>query len=128
MPLTNYVEVKLGKGEWIKAERPGHFALMMAREKKAEKQLEWYRRVQPLMEAVAKDEVAQQAAATEVAKPKDPLDDYDIQTLLEFCVASWSYEEPVNAKNIQKLSEETARKVALAVLPKVDDEAAAKND
>ena len=57
---------------------------------------------------------------------KDPLNEYDIDMILEKGIIGWSYEEKVTPKNIGFLDEETALFVAKALVPKIRSKDEAK--
>jgi len=76
-------------------------------------QLEKTRRSFRVMEGVAPEVMAalpQRDAPTEpVAGSEDPLDDYDLGTLLEFGLVSWSYDRELNAESRKLLDDRTAK-------------------
>lgn len=57
---------------------------------------------------------------------EDPLNEFDIDVLLEKGIVSWSYPEKVSKENIWLLDEETAQFVALELVPKKRPEAETK--
>lgn len=70
------------------------------------------------VQAINADKPAATTPAEALTVPADPLDEYDQQTLLEFGVVGWSYDEDVTPESIADLDEVTAEWAARQVLPK----------
>jgi hypothetical protein len=76
-------------------------------------QLERTRRSFLVMEGISPEIMAalpQRGESSESsATPADPLDDYDLGTLLEFGLVSWSYERELNTESRKLLDDRTAK-------------------
>jgi len=66
---------------------------------------EFYRQVHDLADAKPKQDVK-----------SDPLDDYDIETMLRYGIVSWSDDAPVTPEAIGEIREENLRELATALL------------
>jgi hypothetical protein len=120
--ITKQVDLPHEPGQWIKVRLLGYAALTEAREARSLQAIRKAREMgAELMNSLP------DRAPRENAAPPDPLNDYDMPTLLRAGIVEWSYDAKATRENIDSLDEKTARLVALALVPEAESEDDRKN-
>lgn len=127
--LCNSTQKKLDlphePGAWITVRALGFEALEAAREARSLKAI---RRAREFGAELMSGLRGVETPTPTVAAVVDPLNDYDIGSLLEAGIVAWSYDAPRTVHNIASLDEKTARFVARALIPEPETEEDRGND
>lgn len=121
--VTRQLDLPHEPGEYVTVRLPGYHDLNRAREVRLFKQIRFMRELgsQPRVESPPPDPDAP-------VVPVDPLAAFDLDTLLETCIAGWSYPDKVTPDTIHSLDEVTAEYVGRQLVVQPESEAAQKND
>lgn len=122
------VEIPHEAGQWMKLRKLSWTKLREARKKQAKEQRE-------IVKDFGADFMKVMAGGDEektrkfLERQEYHITNFDVETLLKYGIAEWSYDEPVNDEQIEELDEMTARWAAQEILNlvKPPDEEEEKN-
>ena len=116
---TRRIELPHEDGEWVEVRMLSWRELREARQKRLDDTLD----VAKKMGTDLRKEIREAREDADVKEAMgDPLNDYDLETLLGYGIVKWSYERDVNAGNIGLLDEKTVRVVASELVPDAEEE------
>ena len=120
--IQKRIELEHEPGAWVTVRMLGYRALEAAREARTARAIRRARDMGPeLMASLPR------GGGDGLVLETDPLEEYDLNILLQEGIVAWSYAEPVNAETIGSLDEATAKVVARALLPQAETETARGN-
>ena len=106
--LTRRIDLPHEPGEWIEVRLPSYRVLQAARDAR--------------LRGIDLATIQSFSAGQSRARTPDPLDEYDLPSLLAECVVAWSYSATVTPQAIDSLDEQTAKLLGRALLPVQSEE------
>ena len=113
--LTRRIDLPHEPGEWIEVRLPSYRVLQAARDARLRAAIEQVRGIDLAT-------IQSFSAGQSRARTPDPLDEYDLPSLLAECVVAWSYSATVTPQAIDSLDEQTAKLLGRALLPVQSEE------